>query len=520
MIWFPSFSFNVKVLLDQTTVAQLHKKKWILGAPHGFVVSDVGDQISGHFLPEKTCTISAKNGFILSGKSLYNKRLQIDPLLDPADQHVLQQYIHQHVRQQAKALQRHEYLRFDDFKKFIVKKDEQYSTGIRSDIFAIMRHVILDFHKKLGSQPVISLEKLKHRFVGYIDSKIIHQIETHIEQYRKTKQKKLLRKKDFIRKLYQDVVVCTAQKLLFDFITALPQRVLRNYFQRDCGWMSFDGNKYLGSFILVQEGQQVMLINSVPIQDYIISVLRTEGWPGWSVEVNKVLAVACRTYLLAKVMQARAKKLPYHIKNSIVHQTYKGHHTFTKLHTAVNATDNLFLAYNGKPIEAMFDSCCGGIVPAHITGYDFKNHPYLKRSEKCTFCKPCKIATWKATYSMKDLQNLLRFHGYRIGPITDIKVTKKDKAGVVQEVTVFSKKKLLKIPGKKIYNWLPEVKSFCYTISKMRGKKYIFSGKGYGHHIGLCQWGAMRMVHQGYDFKRVLQFYYPGATFMQFKELL
>lgn len=46
-------------------------------------------------------------------------------------------------------------------------------------------------------------------------------------------------------------------------------------------------------------------------------------------------------------------------------------------------------------------------------------------------------------------------------------------------------------------------------------KKIIFKGVGFGHHLGLCQWGAREMVRDGWDYKRVLQFYYPDTYLMK-----
>ena len=67
---------------------------------------------------------------------------------------------------------------------------------------------------------------------------------------------------------------------------------------------------------------------------------------------------------------------------------------------------------------------------------------------------------------------------------------------------------------KQLYSALRNVKSFYFSMNK-KIDKIVFRGKGYGHHIGLCQWGAREMVRQGWDYKSILQFYYPGTTYMQ-----
>ncbi len=59
-----------------------------------------------------------------------------------------------------------------------------------------------------------------------------------------------------------------------------------------------------------------------------------------------------------------------------------------------------------------------------------------------------------------------------------------------------------------------EIKSFCFNIKKKSGK-IIFNGRGFGHHLGLCQWGAREMVRDGWDYKQILAFYYPSTNFMR-----
>ena len=95
-----------------------------------------------------------------------------------------------------------------------------------------------------------------------------------------------------------------------------------------------------------------------------------------------------------------------------------------------------------------------------------------------------------------------------------MKIVKKDKAGLVEEVIIHARKKIT-LAGKKVYNLLKEVKSFCYSITRKKNK-IILNGRGYGHHLGLCQWGAREMVRDGWDYKKILLFYFPQTKLMKF----
>jgi stage II sporulation protein D len=275
-----------------------------------------------------------------------------------------------------------------------------------------------------------------------------------------------------------------------------------------------NGIAYDGSFCVMQHKKSFLCINHVGLEDYIAAVLRTESWPGWPLEVNKVFAIACRSYVAAKVMEAWKSKSPFDVKNSNAHQTYKGRHDVPVLKMAVEQTKGIVLGHQGAPILAMFDCCCGGIIPAHVADVDFAKAPYLARSYACTHCKTSSLYSWQVSYEHAAFESLLQHYKKEISWLHDIHVIKKDKAGLVAEVKLKGPKRHTVISGKKLYSLLKEVKSFHFDVHKKAGK-IIFSGRGFGHHLGLCQWGARQMVRDGSDYKSILRFYYPGAYFMR-----
>ncbi len=297
------------------------------------------------------------------------------------------------------------------------------------------------------------------------------------------------------------------------------------------GHIEFGGNTYQGIFniqIASSEPEksnskktrnnnakkQVLLINSIDVEDYIFSVVRSESWPNWPLEVNKVFAIACRSYVIAMAMRAKKTALPYHIRNTNKHQRYDGLHSCPIIARAVEETRGVFLAYKDVPIIAMFDSCCGGVIPAHVAHMNFADAPYLARDYACTHCERCKIYSWETSIAMTEFENLLHGKKKKVGKVRSVKVAKKDKAGLVQEVAVRDAKKTVRLSGKEMYSMIKGVKSYCYSVSKNSDTVHI-EGRGYGHHVGLCQWGAREMVRDGWDYKSILEFYYPGTTFMK-----
>lgn len=293
------------------------------------------------------------------------------------------------------------------------------------------------------------------------------------------------------------------KKITAKNITIIPQN----------GIITFNQKQYPGVFNIIMENNHIYIINELDIEEYVGCVLHAESWPGWPLEVNKAFAIASRSYLVARIIDADKSKRLYHIKNTNIHQTYKGLHANPVLKQAIDDTRGLILTYNKKPIDAMFDSCCGDIIPAHINGIDFKKAPYLARGYRCTYCKPCKIYVWKIEYPVQDVEKILQAGGYPIKNIKSIKVIKKDKAGIAELIEIRGSTTLT-ITGRQAYSLFDTIKSWYFLVEK-KGRTIIFTGRGYGHHLGLCQWGARRMIDYGKKYPAILNFYYPGTLLMQ-----
>ncbi|MFC1842822.1 SpoIID/LytB domain-containing protein [Candidatus Dependentiae bacterium] len=285
------------------------------------------------------------------------------------------------------------------------------------------------------------------------------------------------------------------------------------------GDLLFNAHYYQGNFILYLEDNKLSLVNKLDLEDYVYAVLRSESWPGWPLEVNKVFAIAIRTYVAKRVQGAKKSNRFYHIKNDNRHQTYRGYKYMKRndllLSGAVSKTRGIILTYRGDIIDPLYDSCCGSVITEHIENkINFEKAPYLARDYACNYCRKCSLYKWQVSYTLVDLENLLSQACPHIKNIKSIWVSKKDKAGLVKEIKVKCARRMYKITGEKLYSLLKEVKSFCFSLKK-RGGAITITGKGYGHHIGLCQWGARQMVRELFDYKQILSFYYPGTSLVR-----
>lgn len=502
--------FDVRVLLHKFTPSHDAAVECKLSSQHGMTISGINQVVQGNI--SISCT---PDSFVVNGVILHHDMLTINPVLSSNYDKKIHDFVHvwhknNHERCQKKLHQLDQF-----YEKFVNDRNFRDYDILYTVIQDCMNDCIVDFMQGI-EHPVISYESLCLKAHNLLTSRLKILFTRAVREIKISKsllhqlQRSKKYRTDFFNKILKKILV----QLLYDYFVGLPHKIIQQAMKEETGCLLFDKNKYVGTFYVARQGDTVLVINMLDIDDYLLSVVHSEGWPGWPMEVYKALVIAIRTYLVEKVLQANKAKRLYHIVNSIKHQTYKGHHKYHQLKQAVDETRNIFIAYKGEPIVAMFDACCGGIVPAKIEGPNFATHPYLARNKACSYCKKFWIYDWKKELSKLEITQALAQDHPDIDMITDIKVTKRDPAGLVKQVLVTSKKKSFYVSGKKMYSLFPAIKSFCYTIKK-KGALYCFQGRGYGHHMGLCQWGVLGMVKDHWNYTKILEFYYPGTEFMK-----
>lgn len=550
-------SFEVKVLLKKYKDTELELNPIPIHSAHGFIISSHPALAIGSSYAHKNLMVEFRDQNLVIQGNVIKTPCYIFPMLSAKHKDVLVYFVqnwlethHDCLLEQVKILQ----LFFDRFfdKKDIVPNDSYIElNNYAHDVFMSF---LFDFMKQLGDKdPVVSLQTLEQYVDYFLQQGLNDSFFNQLAVLRISKKDRKLLQQDisFRYDFFAKQILILMSQMLQEFVGILPRHFITQIVHEDVGHLTWSGSNYLGSFVFVQESNMIYQVNSLDIDDYLLSVIRHEGWPGWPLEMNKVLAITCRTYLIWQVLQAQKIKRPYHIENGIRHQSYKGHHKYARLKQAVEETRDICIGHDNKPILAMFDGCCGGIIPAHIDHPDYQKYPYLLRTEKCNFCKDFKVASWKSVFSHDQMVQALQKTIPELTAIDTMTVTKKDKAGLVTDVSVATGSShllqvgpstIFHLTGKKMYSIFPEVISFSFDIetlpknlpAKQKSKRqkksklvdllndnhtekqFVISGKGYGHHIGLCQWGAMKLVRDyHWNYQKVLQFYYPGTNLIK-----
>lgn len=243
----------------------------------------------------------------------------------------------------------------------------------------------------------------------------------------------------------------------------------------------------------------LLVLNHINIDYYVAGVVEAEGGSKAPMEYFKTQAILCRTYVLSHYY--RHKDEGYNICDKVHCQVYKGKCKNSDILMAAIATRGMALVdTTGEYIIATFHSNCGGQTVSSLDVWT-KAMPYL-RPVNDSFCRNSNNARWEKKILISDWLNYLRKNGCNI-----CEETMNDYLNFKQPF----RKSFFDVNGARIplKNFRSELKlksTFFETFPS--GNYLIISGRGFGHGVGLCQEGAMKMASQGYNYLQIIDHYF------------
>lgn len=279
----------------------------------------------------------------------------------------------------------------------------------------------------------------------------------------------------------------------------------------ESAYIYIDGRAFRGSVDIVRkDNAKLMVINRVPLEEYLYGVLYNEVSHRWPIESIKAQAVTARTFAL---YQARQNKLQdYDLTNDIYSQVYSGATSERWATTrAVKLTAGKVLAYNGDIFPAYYHATCGGRTEDASSLWNI-DLPCLK-SVECSYCKESPHYKWTKIVLLKDLEKKLSGGGYKVGSIKKIEVLSRDNSGRADKVEIKDEADVSCILTAKDFRHMlgpNDVRSTNFEVS-INGDKLVLKGIGWGHGVGMCQWGAKGQSDKKKKCEQILELYYPGA---------
>ncbi len=300
--------------------------------------------------------------------------------------------------------------------------------------------------------------------------------------------------------------------------TIYPQEHIKIVPQKDAA-ISVNHRTFRGSVdIILTTQNKFLIVNTVALEDYIKGVLYHEVSHHWPLEAIKAQAVAARTYALYRAQLSQGKD--YDVTNDIYSQVYGGE-TSEKYQTnlAVDKTKGLVIVYLSKILPAYYSATCAGATENVSELWSDDLSPL--KGVVCRYCQSSPHIFWKKNFRLKDIQDKLNRNGFTLGLIKGIKVAERNDSNRIRTLEITTRDgKTSTISGKDFREIIGPnlVKSNNYVID-MKGYYVDLIGKGWGHGVGLCQWGAREMALQHANFEKILKYYYPGTEIVSYANL-
>lgn len=269
--------------------------------------------------------------------------------------------------------------------------------------------------------------------------------------------------------------------------------------------------RYRGNFELKIVSGNIMPINRVYAEEYLYSVVPSEIGNNFPDEAIKAQAVAARTYLYFNL--GGAKYSYCDMLDNISSQMYLGYdREVAKINKLVNETFNEILVYNGKVIQAFFHSTSGGKTASNENVWPSgKPIPYLRSVDDSENGTISPRHSWILELTKNEFNKLA---GFDVDKIDIVEVGE----GRVKYLELVGKIKK-KITGEELRRIIGVTKlnSTLFTLSETEDK-YIFTGNGFGHGLGMPQYSAYTMAEKGKSYIDILTYYYTGVKLTKVKE--
>lgn len=267
------------------------------------------------------------------------------------------------------------------------------------------------------------------------------------------------------------------------------------------GYVWIGDRWYRGETQLIHDGSDLTVINQVNVEDYLYSVVGGEMVASWPLEALKAQAVAARSYALHK--QEGAQNRLYDVKSTTASQVYKGIKSETpRTVEAVNTTQGEVLTYGGRPILAVFHSSSGGHTE-NVEDIWSRPLPYLRGVADYDQTAP--VYQWEKILSNREMGRRLG----NLGTIHSLIPEQTTPQGRIVKLKVVGDRATQTISGKQFRKAL-DLRSTLFQVNATR-QGFVISGRGFGHGVGLSQWGAYYLAQQGANYRQILGHYYQNV---------
>jgi len=283
------------------------------------------------------------------------------------------------------------------------------------------------------------------------------------------------------------------------------------------------GKKSYDGILHVSAGKipgEFTLVNHVELEKYVASVVNSE-MNFKNPEALKAQAVVSRTYALWSMKENRNSK--YDLTDNEMHQVYLGRIPGNSVYVqAANETKSEILTWNDKLILAAYSSTCGGVTNPNEAVWKGKSKPYLRSVNDRKSCSISPHFNWDYQIDKSQLFEKVKME-FKFEPVK-LFVTSEEHNRVTSVTFIAASGNTMELTGNdfrlffKNYFGSYSIKSSRFILEET-GNAYSFKGSGMGHGVGLCQYGALGLAQTGWEYNKILLFYFNSVKVVDYSNI-
>jgi len=285
-----------------------------------------------------------------------------------------------------------------------------------------------------------------------------------------------------------------------------------------------------GSIEIRRDGSGVMIVNELDLESYVSGVREVPGL--WPMEALKAQAVAARTYAMWEKERGYWQRFGFDVCGTVACQVYQGADASLgergrRWVEGVRSTAGQVLLHEGSPALTRYHSSSGGRTLANEVVYESSGpRPYL-RSVDDPFDRVSPLHRWEVNFPRADLERILRDAVGLAGTLSDVKANEQERSLVIRTLGGELEMSTVRF-RREVSESAPNVFPDRYPGPRADGQRmpatipssrfgvrktpdgFLVQGRGYGHGVGMSQWGAMGRAEDGHDYDEILSAYYTG----------
>ncbi|GAW92241.1 sporulation protein and related proteins [Calderihabitans maritimus] len=253
----------------------------------------------------------------------------------------------------------------------------------------------------------------------------------------------------------------------------------------------------------------------IKMEKYIQGVVAAEMDPTWPVEALAAQAILARTFTLKKIEEGGVKKRNADASTDEEEfQAYAPEKINDRVQRAVERTRGLVVTYKGKYINGWFHADGGGRTAASaLEGLAYKKEPtpYIKSVKDPGFAITApENKSWTVQFPLNMVRNIIREKiGQDPGVIRTARIIKKGPSG--RAMTIRLGNATVSGPALRIALGKDKMRSTLIERLEIRGNNLVIHGRGYGHGVGMSQWGARALAEKGKNAQEIINYFFKGV---------